>query len=280
MTNLNKLRSAIKTKDGWWASIFAGPLANRLLERVCEIEWISPNLLTIISLLVGIFAASCFAEGHYPYLCAGAFLVQLSFVVDCMDGQLARYRQQFSNLGAWLDRVCDRAKDFLYFFSLAWGFFHKHGLEFQYTLSGINHLLGLCLTPRQIFLLPDKLQLFLLQSYSMSTWIIWPLAMLAMFTVLLIDYYVNQNMRLEPRLNTDAKKPRVQNPIFAIFHIGLKIYQKIPILRFNIGEQALLISIFSLANATFSLILLFACLGSFYSLYWPVARYYGLTPEK
>ncbi len=316
MKNFSKLRSAIKTKDGWWASIFAGPLANRFLEPICDIAWISPNLITVTSLFVGVLAACCFAQGHYSYLFAGALLVQLSFVVDCMDGQLARYRQQFSNLGAWLDRVSDRVKDFLYFFALAWGFFHKHSVEFQYTLSGLNHLLGLCLSPRQIFLLPEKIQSFLMQSYILPSWIIWPIAMIAMFTVFLIDYYVNQNMQLNPSVNlhllryasssesslteestaalqnsqalhledfrtdSDKKNPRVKNPIFAIFHIGLAIYQKIPILRFNIGEQALLISVFALLNAVFSLILFFAVLGSFYCIYWPIAKYYGLTPEK
>ena len=138
----NKLRSAIKQKDGWWASIFSGPLANRFLEPICDIPWISPNLITISSFFIGLTAAWCFAVGDYAHLLCGAVLVQLSFIVDCMDGQLARYRQQFSKLGAWLDRVSDRVKDFAFFFSLALGFFCNHNKVRPFFLSLRNCVYG------------------------------------------------------------------------------------------------------------------------------------------
>lgn len=285
MLDLPKLRSAIKAKDGWWASIFAGPLANRLLQPICEIIWISPNLITVCSFMIGVLAALCFLQGSHVYLTLGGLLVQLSFVVDCMDGQLARYRQEFSNLGAWLDRVCDRIKDFLYFFTLAFGFFVHHKAEFQYTLSAVNYLLGLCFSSsRDFFLLSVDLQALLMRSISFPTWIIWPLAMIAMFSIFLIDYYVNQDMKLSPATkpqdpNLHKKNSRIQNPIFFIFHIGKQIYQQVPILRFNIGEQALLISLFCILNAPFSLCCFFALLGVFYSLYWPLAKLYGFLPK-
>jgi phosphatidylglycerophosphate synthase len=47
--------------------------------------------------------------------------LQLSIIVDCVDGELARYTRKFSKLGAWLDAVTDRVKEYLVFMGLAYG---------------------------------------------------------------------------------------------------------------------------------------------------------------
>ena len=51
----------------------------------------------------------------------GAVLLYFAFVTDCVDGQLARYTRTFSKLGAWLDSVFDRTKEYLAFAGLAIG---------------------------------------------------------------------------------------------------------------------------------------------------------------
>lgn len=281
MPNIERLRKSIKAKDGWWASIFSGPLANRLLEPIADIQAITPNHITIFSLFIGLVAAYFFAKGNHTSLIIGAMLVQLSFVVDCMDGQLARYRQQFSNLGAWLDRISDRVKDFIYFFALAWGFFHQHSNVFYLDLSGINNFIANILG-QKAFLLPVDFQVFFMQSIVIPSWIIWPLAMFASFTILLIDYYVNQDMKLETGV-TEARpslRAKRSNPVTNILKFGLVVYDRIPLLRFNIGEQALLITIFTALNAVFLLNCFFALLGGFYCIVWPLMKLKGLSPEK
>ena len=50
---------------------------------------------------------------------AGAALVYLSFVLDCVDGQLARYTRRFSKFGGYLDSVFDRTKEYVAFAGLA-----------------------------------------------------------------------------------------------------------------------------------------------------------------
>ncbi|GAA4961457.1 hypothetical protein GCM10023238_30840 [Streptomyces heliomycini] len=42
-------------------------------------------------------------------------------MLDCTDGQLARYSLQYSTLGAWLDATFDRAKEYAYYAGLALG---------------------------------------------------------------------------------------------------------------------------------------------------------------
>ena len=62
-----------------------------------------------------------FATGERWGLVAGAILLQAAFTTDCVDGQLARYTRTFSKLGAWLDSIFDRTKEYVCFAGLAIG---------------------------------------------------------------------------------------------------------------------------------------------------------------
>src|SRR4029079_11198623 len=46
---------------------------------------------------------------------------QAGFPTGCVDGQLARYTRTFSKLGAWLDSIFDRSKEYVCFAGLAIG---------------------------------------------------------------------------------------------------------------------------------------------------------------
>lgn len=280
------LRSCIKAKDGWWATLFAGPVANRLLEPICNLKFLTPNHLTLFSLFIGCLAAYCFFKGDNSSLLLGAILVQLSFVVDCMDGQFARYSKKFSDFGAWLDRISDRVKDFLYFFSLAWGFYTQHSESFSYGCTPFVNFISNFIDKDQFFTINPNLHMITMQAKQVETWLVFPIAMIAMFAVFLIDYYVNQDMKFPTAKKTENKVKQVQqrNVFLRFFKIfltfGLSVYRSVPILRFNIGEQALLISLFCACGAVFSLLSFFALLGSFYIIYWPFAKYFGFTEDK
>ena len=69
----------------------------------------------------GSLAAAAFATGERWGLVAGAILLQAAFTTDCVDGQLARYTRTFSKLGAWLDSIFDRSKEYVCFAGLAIG---------------------------------------------------------------------------------------------------------------------------------------------------------------
>jgi Family of unknown function (DUF5941)/CDP-alcohol phosphatidyltransferase len=71
-----------------------------------------------------VLAAAAFATGERWGYIAGAVLLQAAFTTDCVDGQLARYSRQFSKLGAWLDSVFDRTKEYVVFAGLALGTEH------------------------------------------------------------------------------------------------------------------------------------------------------------
>lgn len=70
---------------------------------------ITPNQITLIGLGSGIGAALSFylASFYKGWLIAAAVLVALHILLDCLDGSVARQRQQTSKSGAFLDLFCD-----------------------------------------------------------------------------------------------------------------------------------------------------------------------------
>ena len=114
------LDSAVKGADGFFTTFFVSPYS-KYIARWAARRGMTPNQVTTISVLIGLLAAIAFATGERWGLIAGAVLLQLAFTTDCVDGQLARYTRQFSKLGAWLDSVFDRTKEYLAFAGLAIG---------------------------------------------------------------------------------------------------------------------------------------------------------------
>ncbi|MFJ8792604.1 DUF5941 domain-containing protein [Streptomyces sp. NPDC102462] len=115
-----RLKSAVKARDGFFTTFFVSPYS-RYLARWCARRGLTPNQVTTASLLTALIAAGCAATGTRGGFVAAGLLLILSFVLDCTDGQLARYSLQYSTLGAWLDATFDRAKEYAYYAGLALG---------------------------------------------------------------------------------------------------------------------------------------------------------------
>ncbi|HET8758967.1 MAG TPA: CDP-alcohol phosphatidyltransferase family protein [Solirubrobacteraceae bacterium] len=114
------LDSAVKGADGFFTTFFVSPYS-RFIARWAAHRGLTPNQVTTASVFIGLLAAIAFATGERWGLITGAVLLQVAFTTDCVDGQLARYTRTFSKLGAWLDSVFDRTKEYLAFAGLAIG---------------------------------------------------------------------------------------------------------------------------------------------------------------
>ena len=81
----------------------------------------SPNAITLLSMLLGLMGAACFAMGSYRSGMLGALLFQLAVIVDCCDGEVARLTFAESRLGRALDLVSDNIVHMAVFAGIAWG---------------------------------------------------------------------------------------------------------------------------------------------------------------
>ncbi|CAL9372637.1 hypothetical protein SUDANB171_00890 [Streptomyces sp. enrichment culture] len=103
-------RTTQKKRDAWWTVLLVDPLATPLVRWTALWTRITPNQITWLALFFGLGAAGCFAFGTWNWLLVGALLYHVSFVLDCMDGKLARLTGTGSVFGAWLDYVFDRIR--------------------------------------------------------------------------------------------------------------------------------------------------------------------------
>jgi hypothetical protein len=115
-----RLKMANRANDGMF-SVFVLRKFSKLFTWAAVRLKMTPNQVTLISFAVGLLSAYEFSRGTFWTIFAGAILLQLSIIIDCADGELARYTRKFSGLGAWLDAITDRIKEYLVFFALAYG---------------------------------------------------------------------------------------------------------------------------------------------------------------
>ncbi|MFI7127607.1 CDP-alcohol phosphatidyltransferase family protein [Nonomuraea sp. NPDC050153] len=107
-----------KRRDSWWTVYFVDPVACRVALPVANRTQLTPNALTVLSLVLGAVSATCFALNHHM---AGAVVFYLSFMIDCVDGKIARLKGTGTPFGLWLDYVGDRVRVVLCAGGLAYG---------------------------------------------------------------------------------------------------------------------------------------------------------------
>jgi choline kinase/phosphatidylglycerophosphate synthase len=100
-------RSLAKSTDGPVSRLLNRPISTRLSLAVASLRP-SPDLVSVLALLLGIVAAGVLAGG---WGVAGGLLVHLASIVDGMDGELARLQLRARPLGAFFDGIADRLAD-------------------------------------------------------------------------------------------------------------------------------------------------------------------------
>lgn len=106
-----RLRAASRVGDGFVSTFAVRPLSRRLTAYGLRHAW-KPNVVTMVSLALGVAAALFVVLDERWAWAVAALLLVLSLVVDCVDGELARFQRRFNPLGAWLDAVGDRVKEY------------------------------------------------------------------------------------------------------------------------------------------------------------------------
>ncbi|GHJ10489.1 hypothetical protein TPA0907_48560 [Micromonospora humidisoli] len=128
-----QLRLSVKERDDFFTTYFVSTWSP-YVTKACARLGLTPTGVTMISVLFAVVAAVLFGVGGRPALVAGAVLLYLGFVLDCVDGQLARYTRHFSAWGGWLDTMADRAKEYLVYAGLGYGATHA-GFRYGWALA-------------------------------------------------------------------------------------------------------------------------------------------------
>lgn len=110
------------------------PLA-ALLVRALVPTKVTPNQVTWSAFVVGLAGAVAFYRGSRSGFIVGGILAELSSIIDCADGMLARARKETSEFGASLDLVLDRVLEFLLMTAGVLGYYAYSGRVLFLTLG-------------------------------------------------------------------------------------------------------------------------------------------------
>ncbi|MBV51769.1 MAG: hypothetical protein CMH77_04620 [Nitrospinae bacterium] len=102
---------------------------------------LSPNMITLLSLVIGLISALYFFQGTYENSIIGSGLLLLSAWIDCTDGEIARLKFMESKIGGKLDILCDNLVHFAVFFAIGMGLYQSTGQSI-YKLAGAFAVLG------------------------------------------------------------------------------------------------------------------------------------------
>ncbi len=117
-----KFQRLWKTKnknDEWWSSFVTSPLAILINYMVVDFKWLTPNLITLFSLITALVASGLIVLDGKINFYAAAALINISHILDCMDGQMAKYRNVSSRFGNFFDKVTDQIQIFFWFSAIA-----------------------------------------------------------------------------------------------------------------------------------------------------------------
>ena len=114
---------------------------SRHLTRLFLKTPLSPNMITILSLFLGLVSAAFFLQGTYKNSMIGAGLLLLSAWIDCTDGEVARLKFLESKIGGKLDILCDNLVHFSVFFAIGMGLYQSSG-DSIYIFLGAFAVLG------------------------------------------------------------------------------------------------------------------------------------------
>lgn len=104
------MRTTFQPREEWWSRVFASPVAQLILSMVADWRCVTPNRLTILSFGLTVLSGMWILASDREDLIVAGVVLQIAYIVDCMDGQLARYRGVSSPLGSLLDKWSDFVK--------------------------------------------------------------------------------------------------------------------------------------------------------------------------
>ncbi|MEU3217340.1 CDP-alcohol phosphatidyltransferase family protein [Streptomyces sp. NPDC006971] len=101
-----------RSGEHWAGRLYMREISLRVDRHLVNTR-VTPNQLTYVMTVAGVLAAPALLVPGIPGALLGVLMVQLYLLLDCVDGEVARWKKQFSLGGVYLDRVgaylCDAA---------------------------------------------------------------------------------------------------------------------------------------------------------------------------
>ena len=123
-----------KENDNWYGRYFVRKISIYITKSLLNTE-VTPNQISGLSILIGIIAGIFFVFGNYWYTLGGALVLLLSNIVDCVDGEIARYRKSASVAGKYIESFNDYIVHPFVFVCISFGLYNIFHNLFIFVLG-------------------------------------------------------------------------------------------------------------------------------------------------
>ena len=123
----SEVKTACKRQSDYIITLFITNEISLVLTWLLVKTRITPNQVTAASILSGFGCALAYSFGYFA---VGSFLLFVSHILDCTDGNLARAKSAFSPIGKWLDMAGDRISESAIFVGVGIYFICTGGAEY------------------------------------------------------------------------------------------------------------------------------------------------------
>ncbi|MDA0748760.1 MAG: NTP transferase domain-containing protein [bacterium] len=123
-----------KPTDGFISKNFNRKISTRI-SRLLVHTPVTPNQISIVTMLITFLSAWWIATGDYFLLAMGGLLFQFASIVDGSDGEIAKLKFMGSRLGEWVDTLADNVSYVVFFIGVSVGMYHLTGETFLLALG-------------------------------------------------------------------------------------------------------------------------------------------------
>lgn len=132
---LKEIEKATAMADGSFTShYFYRPISRKITFLLAKTK-IIPEQVCIFALFIGLVGAIFFLYHTYLSILLGSFIFFFRHILDCVDGEIARLKNQCTKSGALLDIFIDRFVDVIMFSSLGLGLWMVHKQTWIWILT-------------------------------------------------------------------------------------------------------------------------------------------------
>ena len=123
--NIKGYKEYIRGHGGIISNLLYIPIASFLVERIFMKMGMPPTPVTLSSIIFGVLSVIAFLFGGFNGFLTGAILLQLSYILDCADGQVARLKNMQSDFGGTLDFISDLAVEMPLYFAITFALYKE-----------------------------------------------------------------------------------------------------------------------------------------------------------
>jgi len=188
-----------RSSDSLFTKIFARSISVYISPLLVKTK-ITPLQVTFLGLFFGLCAAWMASKQDIKYFLLAAILLEVSHVLDCVDGELARLTDRGNLFAANFDPISDRIKDI----AILYASFFRASNEGIFTLSSYT--------------------ISSIAFFSIAVWVLY---------MYIVDAFLNPSRKKKPKKNSDQNY-RIYLGLYDLFIYGAIVFLLCNIFKFFI----------------------------------------------